>query len=78
MAKTVKIEIDLKELKQKLKLIKTLSGVEDNLSSAIEYALFYANSSERETIAFIQEILRGLASGTIRLNFNIFELYKKV
>lgn len=66
------------EIKRVLRLIKNLSGVDGDLETAVSYALFYANSEERREIEMIQTLLSKLASGSVRLSFNLYQLYKSV
>lgn len=78
MGKKITIKIDKDEIVSIMRLIKELSGVDDSLEAAIEYALFYANSEEQRKITFLQELLRGVASGTVELSFNVHKLYQEV
>lgn len=78
MSRKITIRIDREEILEALRLIKKLSCIPDQLEAAVEYALFYANSEEQKKITFIQELIRGLASGTVELSFDIYKTYREL
>jgi hypothetical protein len=74
----LRLKIKKSELEEKLRLIKELSGIEDDLWTAIPYAKLYANSAELKEIEFVNTLIVKEMSGDIKLEFDIFKLYKKL
>ena len=68
----VKKEVILSALKR----IKLLSGGAENLDEALMLASPFAFSPEdTEAVNFVSKLLQGLADGSIKLDFDIYELY---
>jgi len=72
------LQIKREVLEDYLKTIKSITGIPDDLEEALKYAAMFAMGEEKEIVVFLNKILQELASGRIRLDFDIFELYRIV
>jgi len=71
----VNIKVSRREIESYLRLVYELSGGERDFKTAFELALSLASSVEREKLIFLQEVLRGIASGKVIVDFSIQEIY---